>query len=65
MNDKLLIVGGYGQVGQVISRMLGEKFPGRVIAAGRNYHEAERFSATTEGTVLPLALNIHAPLGNC
>lgn len=60
MNDKLHIVGGYGQVGQVISRRLSEKFPGRVIAAGRNYHEAERFSATTGGKVLLLALNVHA-----
>lgn len=59
MNDKLLIVDGYSQVGRVISAMLGEKFPGRVIAAGRNYHEAEAFSAITGGKVLPLALCIH------
>jgi saccharopine dehydrogenase-like NADP-dependent oxidoreductase len=59
-NANLLIIGGYGQVGRVISTMLGEKFPGRVIAAGRNYDEAERFSATVGGKVLPLALNIHA-----
>lgn len=59
MNDKLLIVGGYGQVGRIISTMLGEKFPGRVIAAGRNYHEAKAFSAATGGNVLPMALDIH------
>jgi saccharopine dehydrogenase-like NADP-dependent oxidoreductase len=60
-NANLLIIGGYGQVGRVISTMLSEKFPGRVIAAGRNYDEAERFSATTGGNVLPVVLNIHAP----
>ena len=64
MNDKLLIVGGYGQVGRVISTMLGKKFPGRVIVAGRNYHEAEAFSAATGGTVLPLALNVHDASAN-
>jgi saccharopine dehydrogenase-like NADP-dependent oxidoreductase len=51
MNDKLLIVGGYGQVG-------------RVIVAGRNYHEAEAFSAATGGNVLPLALNVHGGSAN-
>lgn len=59
MNDKLLIVGGYGQVGRIISTMLGEKFPGRVISAGRNYHEAKAFSAATGGKVLPMALDRH------
>ena len=60
MNDKLLIVGGYGQVGRVISTMLGKKFPGRVIAAGRDYREAQAFSAATGEIILPLALDIHA-----
>lgn len=34
--DKILIVGGYGTVGEVVSKNLAKIFPGKVIIAGRN-----------------------------
>lgn len=54
MKDKILVIGGYGKVGQVICRDLGRKFPGKVIAAGRNYEKAERFTQATDENVIPL-----------
>lgn len=61
MKNKLLIVGGYGHVGRTISTRLADHFPGRVIAAGRNYHKAQAFSQETGQKVLPLELDISAP----
>ena len=60
MNDKILIVGGYGHVGRVISTRLADHFPGRVIAAGRNYQKANAFSRETGQKVVPLQLDILA-----
>ncbi|QJD88284.1 saccharopine dehydrogenase family protein [Cohnella herbarum] len=58
MKDYIVVVGGYGHVGQSISRQLGECFPGKVYAAGRNLSRAQQFSRSTNGKVLPLQLNI-------
>jgi saccharopine dehydrogenase-like NADP-dependent oxidoreductase len=58
MKDKILVIGGYGQVGQVICKELGEKFPGQVIAAGRTYEKARKFSETTKGQVRPLEFDV-------
>ena len=59
INGKILIVGGYGSVGRVIATTLGKRFPGRVVAAGRNYHKAKQLSSETQQQVLPLALDIY------
>lgn len=40
-NGKILIVGGYGQVGRSIAERLAPQFPGRVVIAGRNLGKAE------------------------
>jgi len=61
MNGKILIVGGYGGVGQFISTALGDQFPGQVIVAGRNYQKAQDFSAETNNKVLPAKLDISNP----
>lgn len=58
---KILVIGGYGQVGRTISSELADTFPGRVIAAGRNIQKAEQLSKETGGQVLPLALDIFNP----
>ncbi|MCP3141677.1 saccharopine dehydrogenase family protein [Pyxidicoccus xibeiensis] len=42
----IVIVGGYGQVGQAVARALASDFPGRVVVAGRNPVAAEAFAAT-------------------
>lgn len=64
MENKILVVGGYGSVGQVVASALGEKYPGRVIAAGRNYDKAKAFSAKTKEKVLALALDVLNPNPN-
>jgi len=58
MRDKILVVGGYGAVGQVICDELGNKFPGKVVAAGRSYQKAKQFSLKTNGKVLPRAFDV-------
>jgi len=62
--DKILVIGGYGQVGQFICRDLGDKFPGKVIAAGRRYDKAAKFARTTNGRVLPLEFDVFADNDN-
>lgn len=36
----VLVVGGYGEVGQAVSRAVSALFPGRVVVAGRSGHRA-------------------------
>ena len=43
MKDKILIIGGYGNVGKVISENLAIKFPNKVIVAGRNKEKGQQF----------------------
>ncbi|MDR6226088.1 saccharopine dehydrogenase family protein [Desmospora profundinema] len=58
MKEHIVVVGGYGHVGQTICKELGEFVPGKVFAAGRNRERAEQFSRATGGMVRPLSLNI-------
>ncbi|MEI7024924.1 saccharopine dehydrogenase family protein [Paenibacillus sp. y28] len=63
MKDHILVVGGYGRVGQTICRFLGDRYPGKVYAAGRSLERAVRFCGETEGRVLPLQVDITEPSG--
>ncbi|NEW05728.1 saccharopine dehydrogenase [Paenibacillus sp. SYP-B3998] len=58
MKNKILVVGGYGHVGQTICKELGDKYPGHVYAAGRNLERAEQFSRETDGKVKSMQLDI-------
>jgi saccharopine dehydrogenase (NAD+, L-lysine forming) len=58
--DKIIVVGGYGHVGQILCKELGELYPGKVYAAGRSYKKAEEFANTTNNNVLPMQLNTEA-----
>ena len=58
MNKKILIIGGYGNVGRIIAAQLGEQFPGQVIVAGRNYQKARELSLELRQQVIPMALDI-------
>jgi saccharopine dehydrogenase-like NADP-dependent oxidoreductase len=49
--ENIVVVGGYGHVGQVVSTTLGERFLGRVLAAGRDFEKAEAFSLKTDRRV--------------
>ncbi|WP_018750186.1 saccharopine dehydrogenase family protein [Paenibacillus sanguinis] len=61
MKDQIIVIGGYGQVGQVISSMLGELFPGKVYAAGRSLERAQKFSQSTGGRVQPMQFDARCP----
>lgn len=39
--DKILIIGGYGKVGSVVSERLAREYPSKVIIGGRNLHIAK------------------------
>ncbi|MFC1546141.1 saccharopine dehydrogenase family protein [bacterium] len=58
LKDKIAVIGGYGNVGRIISIELGNKFPGKVICAGRNYNKAEQLSKETQQKVLPMQLDV-------
>lgn len=62
MKDKIIVVGGYGQVGSVICHELGRRYPTKVYAAGRHLHKAEHFSKQTKGRVLPLHFDVNEPV---
>ncbi|MGN9863470.1 saccharopine dehydrogenase NADP-binding domain-containing protein [Bacillus swezeyi] len=57
MKQHIVVIGGYGHVGGHISRMLGEKYPGLVYAAGRNLDRAQRFCRETGNQVKPMRFN--------
>lgn len=56
--ENILIIGGYGKVGSVISTRLGEYFPQKVFAVGRDYYKAQALSSQTNGNVLPLTFDL-------
>ncbi len=57
-NEMILIVGGYGKVGQVISETLCKLFENRVIVAGRNYQKAKEFAEKLDNLVAPMEFDI-------
>ena len=61
-SDKYLVIGGYGVVGRVVCQHLGTKFPGRVIAAGRNIEAASAFVSSLSGRVSSRALDVRDPV---
>ncbi|MFF2089718.1 saccharopine dehydrogenase family protein [Paenibacillus sp. NPDC058174] len=62
MKDQILVVGGYGHVGQTICKGLAAQFPGKVYAAGRSIDKAQAFSRSTGGRVLPMQIQINRPI---
>lgn len=55
---KILVVGGYGNVGRYVSTTLAEKFPRRVIAAGRSYQKAAKFCSEVKPVISPRRLDL-------
>ncbi len=62
MKENILVVGGYGEVGKTVCRDLGKLYPGKVFAAGRRFHQAEKFCRTTGGSVWPFQLDAGKPV---
>jgi saccharopine dehydrogenase (NAD+, L-lysine-forming) len=58
MDGKILVVGGYGNVGRIIAIELADRFPGKVIAAGRNYHKSQELAQATGMKILPMELDV-------
>jgi len=59
MKDKILVVGGYGQVGQYATLKLASMFPGKVIVAGRSLAKANDFAEKHNGLFDVLQLDIY------
>lgn len=58
INKRILIIGGYGNVGRIIATKLCRQFPGQIIVAGRNYQKAEEFSLELEQKIIPVVLDV-------
>jgi len=56
--DKILIIGGYGTIGTVISNFLATRFPGKVIVAGRNLPKADTMIKHLNIDALSLSIDI-------
>jgi saccharopine dehydrogenase-like NADP-dependent oxidoreductase len=58
LDGDILIIGGYGAVGQVMAYALANKFPGRVIAAGRSYQKARALAQESAERIRPYQLDL-------
>lgn len=58
IRDKIVVIGGYGHVGQGICKELAKSYPGKVYAAGKTRSRAEAFSQATDGRVQPMQIDI-------
>ena len=56
--DKIIVMGGYGQVGGYLSESLAKQYPNRVWAVGRNLEKARAFEKSTNGLVKGKACNL-------
>ncbi|MCL2575658.1 MAG: saccharopine dehydrogenase NADP-binding domain-containing protein [Defluviitaleaceae bacterium] len=59
MQDKILIIGGYGQVGKYVTLELSKVLPNKVIVAGRNLEKAKSLVTKTNGKINALYLDIY------
>lgn len=59
MKDKVLIVGGYGQVGKYVTLELACAFPQKIIVAGRSAEKANAFAMENNIDIEAIELNIY------
>nr|WKN38639.1 saccharopine dehydrogenase NADP-binding domain-containing protein [Tunicatimonas sp. TK19036] len=57
-NDKVMVVGGYGDVGGKICQELSKYYPGKIIAAGRSCEKAKKFTQHLDGKIVPAVVDI-------
>ncbi|MEU8251945.1 saccharopine dehydrogenase NADP-binding domain-containing protein [Nonomuraea sp. NPDC048916] len=55
----IVVVGGYGAVGRVTAKTLGEWFPGQVVVAGRDLSRAERVARSSEGALKAMRVDVN------
>lgn len=58
MKQSILVIGGYGKVGSVVSRKLAELYPYKVIAAGRNFSKADGLAKASGYKVIPKKFDV-------
>jgi saccharopine dehydrogenase-like NADP-dependent oxidoreductase len=58
LKDKILIIGGYGAVGKVVSKILAIQFPGKVIVGGRHLQKAASMIEQFNLDALPISIDI-------
>ena len=56
--DNILIVGGYGEVGRKIAKILLSSYPNNVCIAGRHLEKARQFCAQLNGLATPLQMDV-------
>ena len=56
--DKYLVVGGHGSVRRAVCQYLEAKFPGQVVAAGRDINAAAAFESSPSARVASLKIDI-------
>ena len=57
-NGNILIIGGYGEVGGKIAKLLLQNYPNRIWIAGRNIEKAKDFCVEHKNLVRPLQLDV-------
>lgn len=60
MRDKILIIGGYGTIGEYICKELVPIFPNKVIISGRNMNKAVKLNRNMNNKAIPMELNVYA-----
>jgi saccharopine dehydrogenase (NAD+, L-lysine-forming) len=58
---KIVIVGGYGAVGRIISERLSVVYPNEVVVAGRNLAKAQMLAEELENKIIPYQLDVNHP----
>jgi len=59
VDNKILVIGGYGQVGRYVTSELLKTFPNKVVVAGRSLEKAKSFSQEYNGMFETLKLDIY------
>ena len=59
LKNKILIVGGYGQVGKYVTLELIQKFPDKIIVAGRDLNKANSFAKEYDNSFETIKLDIY------
>ncbi|WP_395105403.1 saccharopine dehydrogenase family protein [Actinomadura sp. SCN-SB] len=57
----IVVLGGYGAVGKAAAEILGRRFPGRVVVAGRSWDRAERLARSSGAKLRAARVDVEKP----
>jgi hypothetical protein len=57
----IVVLGGYGAVGRIVSELLGRWYPGRVVVAGRNGRLAQEVAGASGGALRARQVDVTRP----